>query len=347
MIPAAPILCPHAERCSGCPLIGLDPPTQLTWKTERVRAALAPYADLSAVHVEPIRAAEPMAGYRRRAKLVAAAPARLGLFARDTDHEVADIPECRALTPALVEAADVLRRALAAGGERLGAFDPRHPVRHAVAVRAVDLREARTGEQVSVLATLVLSAESERNGEALLAVGRELFEAIPRCASLAVSFHDGISPQLLGRRLRVLGGRHAVPDELGVAGLHQLAAHGAFVQVHRGQALALGATVGAALGHTLGTLDGARVLELFGGSGALGLPLAHAGARVLSIESFVPAVERANDAAFDAGLSIRDRSAGARPPPAQRGTSPALRRPSKAKERSYRATRRAPATRTR
>lgn len=306
------ISCPHAERCSGCPLIGLAPGSQLAWKTERVRAALAPYPELDALHLEPIRAAEPIHGYRRRAKLVAAPPAHLGLFARDTDHEVTDIPGCRALTPALVEAADALRRALAAGGERLGVFDPNQPLRHAVAVRAVDLRETRSGDQVSVLATLVLSAESERNGDALLAVGQALFEAIPRCTSLAVSFHDGSSPQLLGRRLRVLGGRHAVPDELGVAGLQQLAAHGAFVQVHRGQATALGALVAGALGDALGTaLAGARVLELFGGSGALGLPLARAGARVLAIESFPPAVQRANDAAFDAGLADHARSAGA------------------------------------
>ncbi len=310
MIPASLVDCRHAERCSGCPLIGLDPPSQLAWKAARVRAALTPYAELNALHVEPIRAAEPIHGYRRRAKLVAAPPAHLGLFARDTDHEVADIPACRALTPALVEAADALRRALAAGGERLGAFDPRHPLRHAVTVRAVDLRETRAGDQVSVLVTLVLSAESEHNSDALLAVGHELFEAIPRCASLAVSFHDGSSPQLLGRRLRVLGGRHALPDELGVAGLHQLAAHGAFVQVHRGQAAALGALVAGALGDALGTLGGARVLELFGGSGALGLPLAHAGARVLAIESFVPAVQRANDAAFDAGLRTYEARAG-------------------------------------
>lgn len=310
MTQAPSISCPHAARCSGCPLIGLDADAQLAWKSARVQSALAPYPDLSAVHVEAIRAAEPIHGYRRRAKLVAAPPARLGLFARDTDHEVTDIPECRALTPALVEAAGALRRALAAGGERLGAFDPSQPLRHAVAVRAVDLRETRTGDQVSVLATLVLSAGSERNGDVLLAVGQELFEAIPRCTSLAVSFHDGVSPQLLGRRLRILGGRHAVPDDLGGTGLKQLAAHGAFVQVHRGQATALGALVATALRDALGTLAGARVLELFGGSGALGLPLAHAGARVLAIESFAPAVQRANDAAFDAGLRAYEARAG-------------------------------------
>ncbi|MFN7953333.1 MAG: pseudouridine synthase [bacterium] len=319
MSPSPLVQCPHANRCSGCPLIELAPEAQLAWKAERVRDAVVPFADLALAEIAPIVAAPIVEGYRRRAKLIAAPPARLGLFARGTDHEVVDIPDCRVLGPAIADAAAAIRAALAApastGRSSFGAFDPKHPVRHAIGLRAVDLRETRLGSATDVMVTLILSAESERHSDALLGVAQTLFQAIPRCASLAVSFHDGHSPQVLGRRLRVLGGRTSVPDalpSLAAAGpsttpvaqppLSQLAAHGAFVQVHREQAAAVTTRVGAALADALGGLAGTRILELFGGSGALGLPLASGGAEVVSIESFEPAVTRANDAAFNLGL---------------------------------------------
>ncbi len=315
-----PVHCVHASACSGCPLIERALADQRAWKQERVRAATSPYADLAGARIEPIRTAPTEEHYRRRAKLIAAPPARLGLFARGSDHEVIDIPACRVLTPALADAASAIRTALATGAASngaalLAAFDARQPGRAPIELRAVDLREVRLADAVEVMVTLVLSAESERHAEALHAIARTLFDAVPHCASLAVSFHDGRSPQVLGRHLRVVGGRTSLADELPSLAratsqqraesrgpLVQLAAHGAFVQVHREQAAAITTLVGDAFTELLGDLAGARVLELFGGSGALGLPLASAGADVTSIESFEPAVTRANDAAFDLGL---------------------------------------------
>ncbi|MFI5298109.1 MAG: hypothetical protein ACHREM_08420, partial [Polyangiales bacterium] len=72
-----------------------------------------------------------------------------------------------------------------------------------------------------------------------------------------------------------------------------LAQAGAFVQAHRGQA----ATAQRLIVEAIAPKPGERVLDLFGGSGAIGLAVAAAGADVLVVESFAPAVDRARTAA--------------------------------------------------
>src|SRR5512139_2686938 len=98
-----PVHCPFAERCPGCAWIALPPAGQLRAKQALLERALAPYAALEA-RVLPVQAAEPLAGYRTRAKLAVAPGPRLGLFARGT-HDVLDLPGCPVLAPGLASAA--------------------------------------------------------------------------------------------------------------------------------------------------------------------------------------------------------------------------------------------------
>ena len=68
------------------------------------------------------------------------------------------------------------------------------------------------------------------------------------------------------------------------------------MQAHRGQAARLVRALVAQLSRALGELRGARVLELFAGSGALGLALAELGADVTLVERYAPALEHAERA---------------------------------------------------
>jgi 23S rRNA (uracil1939-C5)-methyltransferase len=124
---------------------------------------------------------------------------------------------------------------------------------------------------------------------------------------VAVSLHDGRSPQLLGSAPRPLLGPPLHRDRLAPGAPYALVSHGAFAQAHRGQAAALQAELLRALGNP----SGRRVLEVYSGSGALALALARAGARVVAIESFAPAAESAGRAAREQGLGQVEVRAGA------------------------------------
>jgi 23S rRNA (uracil1939-C5)-methyltransferase len=121
---------------------------------------------------------------------------------------------------------------------------------------------------------------------------------------------------------------------------YHLAAPGSFVQAHPAQAARLYAAVETALLARLGAgFSGARVLELFAGSGALALRLAKRGARVTAVDSHEPGVRALAEAARAQGIALETRAAPAEAAlsdvpapdaivvdPPRRGLSPELRR---------------------
>ncbi|HVJ91764.1 MAG TPA: pseudouridine synthase, partial [Labilithrix sp.] len=119
---------------------------------------------------------------------------------------------------------------------------------------------------------------------------------------------------ILGSETVVVHGVTSAPDRIGLA-THQ-ATYGSFVQAHRGQAARVHATIIDLLGLNRSPKSGAsgqrpRVLDLYGGSGAIALALAHAGADVHLVESFAPAVLHVEAAAKRANLRVRAEAADA------------------------------------
>jgi 23S rRNA (uracil1939-C5)-methyltransferase len=270
--------CPHAAACPGCPLIERDLAEQLAFKRDVVVRALATYPALTNASVaEPIPA-EPVVGYRVRAKLAAEA-GKLGLYARGS-HELVDVPECLVLRPRLREVARQLRGTLPA------------------AISAVDLREADDG----VLVTLIARDDAEPS--ALEALARELAARVPAIAGVALSSRALDSAQLLGGEPRSVVGPVALRYHFDPLQPWGLAAHGAFTQAHAGQAARLHASIEALLAARLGRLAGSRLLELHAGSGLLALRLAARGARVTLVEAYEPATQRAREAALAQGLEL-------------------------------------------
>ena len=136
----------------------------------------------------------------------------------------------------------------------------------------------------------------------------------PRCSA---------SPPIstTARRRRSSGARRSTwperaPRATGSAGSVHLATFGSFVQAHRGQAErvhnALLEQIRAATAAQQQQADAPlqhqprppRVLDLYGGSGAIALSLAAAGAVVHLVESFAPAVAHAEAAAKEQNLSL-------------------------------------------
>ncbi|MDP8998697.1 MAG: pseudouridine synthase [Myxococcota bacterium] len=319
------IVCEHAGGCGGCPLIGLSYREQLAAKHRYVVDSLRRYPSLELIPTHPVAPAEPVVGYRTRAKLIVAPDAKLGLFATGGGHRVVDIPRCRVLAASLAGVAAILRERIATAQISGGVLAPVGTAARSC-LRAVDLREVRDGETVGVLVTFVVERVPGASVEALASVARELMETAPQVQGVACSFHDGRGPQVLGNETVLLAGVQSARDQVG-GSLH-LATFGSFVQAHRGQAGRVHALLARAFdlprparnvvaapsaadaaGGTTPMAAGAvrrppRVLDLYAGSGSIALALAAAGASVHLVESFAPAVAQARAAAQAQGIVI-------------------------------------------
>lgn len=299
------VVCEHADRCGGCPIIALPYGEQLAMKRGRVVSSAARYAALELVYTEPVQPADPVTAYRTRAKLIVAPGGRVGLYAKGGGHVVVDIPSCHVLAPAIAEVAAVLRRRTRedeATGGPLAPFDPA-PAGHG-ALRAVDLRELRTDEGDGVLVTLVVQKNRLSDRAAIEAAARALREECPKIRGIALNFHEGESPQILGNETVVIDGEATASDRIG-ASSHR-ATFGSFVQAHRQQAERVHDTVAELLGIAKGARDKSpRILDLYGGSGAIAFSLAQRGADVLLVESFAPAASHVEEAAKLAKLPVR------------------------------------------
>jgi 23S rRNA (uracil1939-C5)-methyltransferase len=293
---ASPPLCPHGERCAGCPLLGLPYGEQLEKKGRAAREALSAYRSLAALGPGAAEGASPALGYRTRAKWVVAPGPRVGMYAKGGGHEVVDVPGCLVASPALARAAQALRGLLrdgAAFGSWFAPFDGRGPG----ALKAVDLRQVEGGQGPGVLVTLVMERARAPRPAALVPVAEALAGLVPEVLGVALNLSAGSSPQLLGPETRPVWGVEKATDRVGE--IDTVASFGAFVQAHRGQATRL-------QGWVLELGRGAkRALDLYGGSGAFGLAIARAGAEVDLVETLPAAAEAAREAAEAAGLPLR------------------------------------------
>lgn len=305
--PTKAIECEHAQRCGGCPLIGLGYGQQLSSKRNRVVMAAGRFATLELVYTEPVLPAETITEYRSRAKLIAAPGGVLGLYAKGAGHQVVDIPRCRVLSPRLTRVAATLRDRLARDEESGGPLAPWDAARGSGALRAIDLREVHAADgTVQVLLTLVVQRgpsgkEAERR-EALAAALRHLTSALPEIAGVAVNEQDGDALQVGLGDTTVVSGVAAAHDTIGRA--RHLATYGSFVQPHRSQAERMHAAIVDVVGGL--ELQGpAKVLDLYSGPGTLAFALCAVGAHVHAVESFGPLATHTEQAARDARLPLQ------------------------------------------
>lgn len=298
--PALRVTCEHAERCGGCPLIGLPYADQLVLKRGRVVQGARRYPALELVHTERVLPAHPLVGYRIRAKLIVAPGAKVGLFAKGGGHQIIDIPKCRVLAPALARVAAYLRRRMESEHSG-GAFDPFDPTGPG-SLRAVDLREARNDGVTRVLVTFVVQLPRQADLSAWVIAAEDMMRELPDVVGVAANLHTGDSPQVLGSHTVPLAGVSSTPDRIGRS-VH-LATFGSFVQVHRGQAERVQRLLAAAVASLNPSGRAPRVLNLYGGSGGIALGLAAAGASVRLVESFAPATAQARQAAREQSLDV-------------------------------------------
>lgn len=257
--------CPLAGRCGGCHWQQIVEPVQRALRRDHVLAALdAGGVEVDGVPVAAPVGAQPFSGrFRARIQTDFAGGRRRVGFHRLGSRESLDAPSCLMLAPPAARVYEALRSAL---------------------VEAAP--EDVTGFELTALpdadGALVFLNPRDRAPRDWPRLARRLLdlEGLP-VTGIAVR-----SPGITGERstigARVMLGRTP-------AGRPLAAAAGGFLQAH----LAAADQLADAVARAAAAGPGARILELFGGSGLLGWRMAAAGALVEAVESDAQSIEAA------------------------------------------------------
>ncbi len=272
--------CRHFAVCGGCDWQHVAYPTQLAWKTERLRKTLRWALQREDVPVRDM--VGPSDPWGQRTKLAlhprpGASPRTAGFFMRRS-RDVVTIEECPVHEPA------GLRVTLAArdAATKLG-FRGWDPVRGHGELRALVTRSSERGD---VQTTVVLHDEP---GPTVDALAHELLRA--GATTVAVNRNQEPFERLLGRRTRVLEGPPRLEERIG--DVRYLASPGAFFQTS-----AFGAAfLVDAVRRLVDPPREAVILDLYCGGGLLGLALADRVARVIGVEENGAAVDDARASA--------------------------------------------------
>ena len=276
--------CPYYGLCGGCQTRHMDYAEELAFKAGKVRDALARVGGADPGPV-PIHGAAQPDRYRNKVQFPAAPGPAIGYFQERT-HRVIDVDDCR-LTPAVcapLRAAvlDWMRR------HRVPAYDE---ITHTGLLRHLYLRVNSQGE---ILVCLVANGRSLPQEDALVAALRAVS---PKLIGISLNENTARTNVILGDTYRTLWGRDYLMDTLG--GLSFRLSVPSFFQVNRPQAEALYALAADCAG-----LTGAEtLLDLYCGTGTIGLTLARRAKEVIGVEAVAPSVEDARENAARNGVA--------------------------------------------
>jgi 23S rRNA (uracil1939-C5)-methyltransferase len=282
--------CPAFGLCGGCVWQHLAYPAQLAAKHRRVAAALAEVPGIADVTIAEVRPSPAVTGYRNKGKYVAGRSGDhvvLGAYAPRT-HRVVDTLGCRVVEPIIDEVATWVRGAADAAG--LVPYDERARTGE---LRYVIVREA-AGD---VLVALVVAPQTARGKLEPVASALANHPAVRGLVAIENDRRDGaIVPS--GASAQVLLGHGHIVEQ--VAGVSVEVGAGEFLQVNREQATAMYQRV-----TELSEVEaGTPAVDLFAGSGGIGLHLARRGASVVAVEIDRDAVGALRRAARDANLPL-------------------------------------------
>lgn len=271
--------CSAAGRCGGCTLQHMSYEAELSFKKQRVNEAFRRIGGLDFTLSEIIGAPEDA---RQRCKAIF----NLGLdrsgqpiagFYRPRSHEIVSAPDCALVRPEALRACGAVLRWMKATHH--GVYDElknKHGMRH------IFVRSSRsTGKAV---VTLISSRNISDAAELIEA----LREAVPEMTGLVWCLNRQKGNVVLSGDFRTLWGSDTLTEEL--CGIPFELSPRSFFQVNPPQAEKL---YTAAVGYAL-EQDPGLVMDLYCGTGTIGLCMAKGGAkRVIGVEVIDQAVENA------------------------------------------------------
>lgn len=276
--------CAHFGECGGCVLQSLEYKEQLAQKGAQVENALARIGGASITMEAPVGSPE-IWGYRNKMEFAFEQQGRslmLGLRARSEGGRqlpaVLDLTECHLCSDETMVILSQVRRLCRDSGIR--AYDPSTGNgfwRHLV------VRETGLGERMVHLIT----THDKRKFQVVAAIFEELAELVPGLASMVHSTRKARSVIATGETIVQVAGASSVEETLGSVRYH--VSPNAFFQTNTAGAEQLFGAVAEFAGLT----GGERILDLYCGTGAIGLYLAEKAGQVFGLEINAEAVEQA------------------------------------------------------
>ena len=281
--------CPVAAPCGGCQLQALSYPAQLSWKEEKVRAALTRLGGFADPPLLPILGAESALGYRNKVQLPVstAADGKLtaGYYAAHS-HRIVACDNCLLDND---EGFARIRDTVLAFCEENGirAYDEttgKGLLRHILIRHALN-----SGEW---MVSLVINGRSIPKRAGLVS---RLLE-VPGMADISLCVNTERTNVILGTEIIRLYGPGYITETIG--GLKFRLSPLAFFQVNTRQTEVLYAKALEAAGLT----GSETVWDLYCGTGTISLFLAQKAAKVYGVEIVAPAVENARENARENGI---------------------------------------------
>lgn len=272
--------CPIFERCGGCTFRHISYASELTFKQKRVQDTLTRIGGLAADLVAPIVGAASCNGYRNKAQLPVTVDKDgkvcVGFFA-PRSHRVIPLESCQLQSPIFNEAI----RVFLAWANRYQ-VTPYDETTHSGILRHLYLRYAEKTGQLMVC--VVANVHELRKSKQLVEM---LVEQLPCLTTVVLNVNTEQTNVITGKECHTLYGQGFITDEL--CGLSFRISPLSFYQVNRTQAevlYTLAAQYAALQPHE-------TLLDLYCGTGTIGLTMAHQVERLIGVEIIPQAVEDA------------------------------------------------------
>ena len=276
--------CPIQGACGGCPLMVVDESAQRAAKKRFVVDALQRIGRFPGIPVDDVVAAGPALGYRNKIELTlgwAGSRPVLGYHRAGRPDELVDVTACTIGDPRLAPLLAVARDFFLSDGRTTAAAGDRHETARLV-LRASHARDQR----------LVAFRGAAGRADELVEFARVAAAADPGLVGvvriIAAAGRRG------GAGVEAIAGRPEIDEEVLGTTFHVPAA--TFLQVHPDASRRLAESLIEAAGRP------ARVLELYGGIGAVSLALARGGAAATVVDADAAAITCGAQAAREAGV---------------------------------------------
>ncbi len=270
--------CTEKLSCGGCVFRGIKYEHELEKKREYVRSAFLK-AGVDAT-VSPVLCAGKIYRYRNKAQYPVAKTktgVSAGFYAAKT-HNIIPINDCKIQNENFAEIVAFVcnfsdRHNISVYDEKSGKGLLRH-----IYLRSADV----TGE---IMLCLVLSGEKLPKEDAFVA---ELIKKFPKIVSVMINKNGENTNVVLGDRYRCIYGKGYIEDVL--CGLRFKIAPEAFYQVNRD-----GAELLYGKAQELAECDGEDIIDLYCGTGTIGLSMANKASRLLGIDIVEKSIECARE----------------------------------------------------
>ena len=284
-----PVDCPQFARCGGCTFRHISYEAELRAKQQRVEDALERIAGLRFAVLRPIVGAQDPNRYRNKAQLPigqgSGGNISLGFYAAHS-HRIIDCEECLLQPQEFTTAMKAFRDWQ--GETRDSVYDEstgRGRLRH------LFLRRAQaTGE---VMACVVVNGNGVHDEDKLADL---FFKKVPGMKSFVINSNREKTNVILGKKFRTARGQDDITDLL--CGLRFRISPQSFYQVNPLQAERLYAIAGDYAGLT----GQETILDLYCGTGTIGLSMAKRAKSVIGVELVEQAVEDAKKNAAENGI---------------------------------------------